>query len=156
MRTLFQVLGLCFFLLLYLGIVAPLADAWCVYNYTDTPLRIWSGPGQTDPKFYVDNGKFNCCSEKYQSEDKHDKKHPKTKKLVGPCTGPAYITIGQAYTPLEEPFYYVEVQVPANGMVIIKGQKEVSSMMFEVYDAEGKSVGNGSVKPTTTDAPYKP
>jgi rRNA processing protein Gar1 len=57
---------------------------------------------------------------------------------------------------LEEPFYYVEVQVPTNGIVIIKGEKEVSSMTFEVYDADGKTVGNGSVKLTPINAPYKP
>jgi hypothetical protein len=152
MKTLFKVLGLCFMLLLYLGIVAPLADAWCVYNYTDIPLRIWGGPGETDPKFYVDHGNFNCCSEKYQGKHKHSK----TKKLVGPCTGPAHVTFAEAYTysPLGEPFYDVADQVPTNGIVIIKGQKEVSSMTYEVYDANGNSAGNGSVKLTPSYSPY--
>ncbi len=154
MKRLLRFLGLCFMLLLYLGIVAPLADAWCVYNYTDVPLRIWSGPGATDAKFYVDHGKFNCCTEKYQSGDKHDKKHPK--KLVGPCTGPAYVTFAEAYTysPSGEPFYGVADQVPANGIVIIRGQKDVSSFTFEVYDENGADKVTGNVTATPLDSPY--
>jgi hypothetical protein len=151
MKTLFKVLGLCFMLLLYLGIIAPLADAWCVYNYTDIPLRIWGGPLETDAKFYVDHGNFNCCTEKYQS-----KKHPKTTKLGGPCTGPASVTFTEAYiySPLGEPFYDVADQVPTNGIVIIKGQKEVSSMTYEVYDANGNSAGSGLVTPTPLTSSY--
>lgn len=154
MKRLLKVLGLWLMLLMYPGIGAPLADAFCVHNYTDIPLRIWSGPGETDPKFYVDNGNFNCCTQRFYSEGKHHKKYPK--KLDSKCTGSTYVTIAQAYTHLEAPFYYVEVQVPTHGLVIIKGQKEVSSMTFEVYDADGKTVGSGSVKLTPINAPYKP
>jgi hypothetical protein len=157
MKTLFKVLGLCFMLSLYLGIVAPLADAWCVYNYTDIPLRIWSGPGETDTKFYVDHGNFSCCTEKYQSGDKHDKKHHKTKKLVGPCTGPAYVTFTEAYTysPSGEPFYEVADQVPANGIVIIKGQKPVGlTWTYEVYDENEANKLTGNIKATPPGSPY--
>ncbi len=157
MKTLFKVLGLCFMVLLYVGIVAPLADAWCVYNYTDVPLRIWTGTEETDTKFYVDSGKFSCCTEKYQSGDKRGKKHHKTKKLVGPCTGPAYVTFTEAYTysPSGEPFYDVADQVPANGIVIIKGQRPVGlTWTYEVYDANGNSAGSGLVTPTPSYSPY--
>ncbi len=156
MKRLLRVLGLCFMLLLYLGIVAPLADAWCVYNYSDLPLRIWSGPGTTDAKFYVDNGKFNCCTEKYQTEEKRNKKHPG--KLVGPCTGPAHITLAEAYTPLEESLYYVDYEVPANGAVIIKGNKTVSLMTYEVYGPADMTtpLKTGSVLAAPGNEPYKP
>lgn len=156
MKRLLKVLGLWLMLLTYLGIGAPLVDAFCVHNYTDIPLRIWSGPGATDPKFYVDSGKCNCCTQNLYSEGKGHKKYPK--KLESKCTGPTYVTIAQAYTHLEAPFYYVEVQVPTHGLVIIKGQKDVSSMTFEVYDAVGNLVinGSGSVKLTLGNAPYTP
>ena len=155
MKRLFKVLGLCFMLSLYLGIVAPLADAWCVYNYTDVPLRIWNGTEKTDTKFYVDSGKFSCCTEKYQSKDKHHKKNPK--QLGGPCTGPAYVTFTEAYTysPSGEPFYDVADQVPANGIVIIKGQKPVGlTWTYEVYDENGADKLTGNIKSTPPGSPY--